>query len=254
MAMTLDLRLSADVDEGHVRVRKAPPRRRAPQGRRYRQDPTLTGEGTVQACISIPPRELDALDGFAAWTQTSRSEFIRQAVKHFAVWIADPRQPPPIEETMTMRRKQTQIPGFERKENPEVVEAAEAYVSVRDERARLSKQEAQKNAELLAVMRAHKVKRHKFLDGDGTELEAYIDEPEPKAKVRKTGESEDGAESAASSDMGNGLGEPTVHTGLIAQAIKAQEDAGVEETVDGDVIAPSNGVAKKRGSKKGKAK
>lgn len=142
-----------------------------------------------------------------------------------------------------MPPRQAQIPGFERDEHPDVVEAAEAYIQVRDERARLSKQEALKAGELLAVMRVHEVRRYTFLDSEGLELEAYIHEPEPKAKVRKTGE--------ADVDIGADDEDPDVDkhgnvtefpSGLIAQAMRAQGEANVEE-VDGDVIAPSTNGA-----------
>lgn len=149
-----------------------------------------------------------------------------------------------------MARKQMQIPGTERKEIPDVEKAAEAYREVRDERAELSKREAQKKLELLAVMRANKVTIYRYHDGNGEELEAIIDD-EPKVRVRKTGEAEpevgDGVETSNGSN-----GVEHVPGGLIAQAMKAQEDAGIEVTEDGDVTAPEKSPRKRSGRKKGK--
>jgi hypothetical protein len=116
---------------------------------------------------------------------------------------------------------------------------------VRDERSAMSKREAQKRAELLAVMRAHKVKKYKYYDSNGEELECYIDD-EPEAKVRKTGEAEP--------SVGDGLPEHTgesngVHPGLIEQAMAAQ-DANVEVTEGGDVVVPDKAAPKSKRSKK----
>jgi hypothetical protein len=144
------------------------------------------------------------------------------------------------------KRRQLQIAGTERTEVPEVEQAAEAYREVRDERSAMSKKEAQKKAELLAVMRAHKLKLYRYHDGNGEELEARI-EDEPTVKVRKTGEAEP--------EVGEGVevGPPRdgdVHPGLIEQALKAQADeANVEVNDEGDVQAPEKATPKKRGRK-----
>jgi hypothetical protein len=150
-------------------------------------------------------------------------------------------------ETPMSPRKQIQIPGTERKEHPEVEEAAGAYVVVRDERSELSKREAQKKMELLAVMRAHKLAVYKFYDDNGEELVARIDDGDPKVSVRRTGEAEP--------EIGEGISEPKSSgmDGLIAQAMKAQDDAvGVEVTSDGDVTVPDKAAPKK--ARKGKKK
>jgi len=147
-------------------------------------------------------------------------------------------------------RKQTQIPGTERKQHPEVEEAAGAYVVVRDERAELSKREAQKKLELLAVMKAHKLNVYKFYDDNGEEMVARIDDGDPKVSVRRTGEAEP--------EIGEGIStgpdtKPAGMEGLINQAMAAQKnDAHVGEDEDGDVTVPEASVpkAKRKGKKK----
>jgi len=145
------------------------------------------------------------------------------------------------------KRKQMQIPGTERKEVPEIETAAEAYREVRDERAALSKRESMKRMELLAIMRAHGVKLYRYLDNEGLELEVIVDD-EPTVRVRKTGEE-------GGSDEGVVAEPDSVHPGLIEQAMKAQAEAGVVETPEGDVVGPeTNGEKKKRKGKAGKGK
>jgi hypothetical protein len=149
-----------------------------------------------------------------------------------------------------MAKRQLQIAGTERITHPDIESAAEAYREVRDERAAMSKRETQKRLELLAIMKANKVKRYKFEDDNGEELEAYIEEPDPKAGVRKTGEAEP--------QIGEGIessGEPStngVHPGLIDMAMKAQQDeAHAEVDSEGNVVVPET-AAKKRGKSKKK--
>jgi hypothetical protein len=148
---------------------------------------------------------------------------------------------------MSPKRKQMQIPGTERKEVPEVEQAAEAYREVRDERAELSKREAQKKAELQAVMRAHKLKKYRYHDENGEELEVVF-EDEPRVRLRKTGE----AEAEIGEGVSDGATVDVVPKGLIAQAMKAQEDAGIEEDADGDVVTPDKAApkAKRKGKRK----
>ena len=150
---------------------------------------------------------------------------------------------------MSPKRKQMQIPGTERKSVPEVEEAAEAYREVRDERCELSRREKQKKQELLAVMKAHKVKKYKYDDENGEELLVSLDEREPEVSVKKTGE----AESEVGEGVASGEGvEPAGTRGLIAQAMAAQQDAGVEETDDGDVAVPDAPTPKKSKPRKGR--
>ncbi len=149
-----------------------------------------------------------------------------------------------------MAKKQMQIPGTERKSVPEVEAAAEAYRDVRDERCELSKREKQKKLELLAVMKAHKVKKYKYDDEQGEEILVSLDDRDPEVSVRKTGEAE--------SEIGEGISsgpdsEPAGMPGLIAQAMKAQEDAGVDETADGDVVVPDKAAPKAKRNRKKKS-
>lgn len=143
-----------------------------------------------------------------------------------------------------MTRKQQMIPGTERKEHPEVEAAAQAYASVRDERAALSKKEHQKKLELLFSMKAHSLVVYKFFDENGEEVVARIDEGDPKVTVKKTGEAE--------SEIGEGVpsGEPAGMGGLINEAMKAQDEANVEETPEGDVTVPETSAPKKGKGKK----
>jgi hypothetical protein len=154
-----------------------------------------------------------------------------------------------METPMSPKRKQMSIPGTERKSVPEVEEAAEAYREVRDERCELSRREKQKKLELLAVMKAHKVKKYKYDDENGEELLVSLDEREPEVSVKKTGE----AESEIGEGISSGEGSPPAGmSGLIAQAMAAQEDSGVEETSDGDVAVPDTAApkAKRKGKRK----
>lgn len=76
-----------------------PPRPKKPP-KRYHADPAARGKGTVIACVSMPKAELALLDALAKKTQTSRSHFIRQAVKHFGVKLfpdLDPHDPASVE-------------------------------------------------------------------------------------------------------------------------------------------------------------
>ncbi len=155
------------------------------------------------------------------------------------------------------RRKQTEIPGFERQvDHPEVEAAAQELWEATAERKATTKKlndavdHAQMN--LLAVMRAHKVPRYKYRDEEGEFLEAVIEIGEEKAIVRKAGvaEPEIGQGGAdVPTPAPNGKARP----GLIDQALKAQADAGVEENADGDVVPPEKSAKKIRG-RKGKVK
>jgi hypothetical protein len=146
-----------------------------------------------------------------------------------------------METTMTTRR-QSEIPGFERQvENEHVERAAAAYCTIRDERAAQSKKEKQAQLELEATMRAHGYDRYEYTDDYGEVLVARIVVGSSKAVVEKTGE--------ADSEIGDGLDSTD---SLVAQSRKAQLDAGVAESEDGDVVVPDSSVPrtkKKRGPK-----
>lgn len=151
---------------------------------------------------------------------------------------------------MSPRKKQMQIPGTERQQVPEVEQAAEAYREVRDERCELSRREKQKKLELLAVMKAHKVKRYKYDDENGEEILVALDERDPEVKVQRTGEGESEIGEGVSSGEGS---EPAGMSGLIAEAMKSQQDdAHVTEDGDGDVVVPEASVPKKRKGRKSK--
>lgn len=68
--------------EGRDQKRDQKPRGRN-QVKLWRADQSVRGKGTIQACVAFPPDELAWLDRMAQRCQTSRSHFIRQAVKHF---------------------------------------------------------------------------------------------------------------------------------------------------------------------------
>lgn len=147
-----------------------------------------------------------------------------------------------------MARRQLQIKGTERKEHPEVEEAADAYREARDDRMEHSKKEKQKKLELIAVMQAHKLKKYKFDDAFGEELLVAI-EDKLDVSVRKTGD--------ASSSIGEGIssGEPDnggISQGLINQAMKAKADINVEENAGGDIVVPDTAAPrlKRKGKKK----
>jgi len=145
-----------------------------------------------------------------------------------------------------MAKKQLQIKGTERAEIPDIERAAESYREVRDERAELSKRESQKRAELLATMRAHKVKKYLWHDQDGEEWCALIDD-EPVAKVKRTGEAEPivGEGIVVDTSATNG-----VHPGLIAQAEASMKSIGVEVSADGEVVAPSGDASPSKKKRK----
>lgn len=140
-----------------------------------------------------------------------------------------------LEDTTVSRRRQTEIPGTERTEHPDITEAAEQYRATRDERSEMSKREARQKLELLAVMRAHKLKLYRYHDGSGEEQEVVVDD-EPRVKLRKTNEAEpEIGEGIDDGEVSVGPATNGVHDGLIAQALKSQEEQGIVETADGDV-------------------
>lgn len=106
-------------------------------------------------------------------------------------------------------------------------------------------------------MGAHKISRYKYTEPDsGEEILLSLDD-EPKVRAKKTGEADpepigDGVPSHANPHPDD------VHAGLIRQAEKAQDDANVGESADGDVVVPEKMAPKSkrggRGGRKGKAK
>lgn len=75
--------------------------------------------------------------------------------------------------------------GYERKKIAEVEEAAEDYRSTRDERMNLQVTENEKQAKLDDLLAKHGIKKYVYLDDDGEELEAYVPDKKPLAKVRR---------------------------------------------------------------------
>ena len=146
-----------------------------------------------------------------------------------------------------MARRQAEIPGFEKQiENPAIEDAARAYCEVRDERAELSKKEKIKQLELLAIMRAHKVEVYEYLDDDGEILVVRIKQGDEKAVVEKTGEAEP--------EIGSGIN-PDIdqrETNLITDALAAQQDAGVSEDDEGNVVPIESAKPKAKKGRKSK--
>lgn len=150
------------------------------------------------------------------------------------------------------KRRQQEIPGFERQvEDPDIEAAARDYCALRDERSALSKRESKAQALLLATMHAKRTPRYVYLDDAGEELEVVVQLGTEKAVVRRTGEAETpigqgveqpDAPDTAAADFGPG-------GNVLAQAAAAQTAAGVSETDDGDVVPPD--VAQPR-SKRGR--
>ena len=83
--------------------------------------------------------------------------------------------------TRARRPKQTKLPGTEPKTHPDIVNAAEAYVEVRDERCELSKRESERAGVLLGAMKKHGLSHYVLDDGARVEIVPGAD----KVKVRK---------------------------------------------------------------------
>lgn len=138
------------------------------------------------------------------------------------------------------RRKQQELPGIERDvEHPDIEAAAIAYRAVCVERSALSKKEHLAQLTLLAAMHAHKVEVYPYQDENGDIRRARIKLGKETVVIEDTGEAE--------SEIGEGVDTEGDETpGLIAQARKAQADAGVAEDEDGDVVPRNDPPAKKK--------
>jgi len=77
--------------------------------------------------------------------------------------------------------RQAKLPGTEPAEHPDVVNAAEAYVEVRDQRCEMSKRESERAGVLLAAMKKHGLSTYALEDGSRVEVVPGAD----KVKVRK---------------------------------------------------------------------
>ena len=144
--------------------------------------------------------------------------------------------------------KQLRIKGTERTDiPPELDDASNELIEQRREKRRAAEKVKQAQWKVIAVMQANKLTFHKIKDPDTDEYLEFELEMVPTLRVRKTDQldSDEGEEVVASGLNGDGI-----HPGLIAQAEKAQADANVEVSADGDVNVPDKAAPKaKRGRK-----
>lgn len=147
-----------------------------------------------------------------------------------------------------MARKQLEIVGTERKRDEEVEAVAEELRDLNSEFASISNKKKTKTFELIALLRSKKMKRYKYDDEHGEEILVSLDDQDPKLSVKKTGEAEPHVGEGVPSGEGAA---PAGMQGLIAEATKAQDEANVEETDDGDVAVPDKAAPK---AKRGKGK
>jgi len=83
------------------------------------------------------------------------------------------------------RQEQTQIPGTERPDIPEVKDAAEALRIVREERMELTEKEGELASTLRDAMRRNNLMTHTYVDDEGIERTAKREPGEEKVTVRK---------------------------------------------------------------------
>lgn len=147
-----------------------------------------------------------------------------------------------------MARKQIEIPGTERTDVPAaLLEAGEKWLDMRREKRRTSEKAKEAKYGVLSLMDSHGVELFSLKDPETEEVMTLELDNEPKLRTKKTGEVE--------SEIGEGLPAhdgPTTNSagipeGLIAQAMKAQDDAaGVEVTAEGDVVVPDKAAPKNK--------
>jgi hypothetical protein len=75
-----------------------------------------------------------------------------------------PKNASPLEGPV--KKKQTEIPGTEKKVIPEIEQKLLVYRKHRDEKLRLQKLVAQDKAELIALYKKHGIKHHPLVDGE----------------------------------------------------------------------------------------
>ncbi len=144
---------------------------------------------------------------------------------------------------MAKKAKQTEIPGFERQiENEAVETAAVKYYDIVFERSALSKKEAVAKLELQATMAAQKVTKYRFWDANAEAWRVARIDVKEVVVIDKEADTEDAPveDGSIASDEG-----------ILADAKKAQRDAGVAEE-DGDIVVPDAPAAKGSRKKKGK--
>lgn len=150
-----------------------------------------------------------------------------------------------------MARRQISIPGTDRTDvPPALLEAGEKWLDLRREKRRIGDKAKEAKAGVLMLMEMHKHPKFSLKDHETDEIMTLELDNEPKLRTKKSGEVE--------SEMGDGLPseqppQSAAMDGLIAQAMKAQQDTGTEETADGDVVPPTNGVHASVPRKKRKA-
>ena len=75
--------------------------------------------------------------------------------------------------------------GFERKKIAELEDAAEDYRIARDTWMGLQAEMTEKQVKLDGLLTKHGIKKYVYLDDEGDELEAYVPDTKPLAKVRR---------------------------------------------------------------------
>jgi hypothetical protein len=150
-----------------------------------------------------------------------------------------------------MARKQLQIAGTERTDVPaEILEAGEKWLGLRTDKRRIAEKAKEAKFGLIVLMQARKVAEFRYRDPETGETRSLSVDLEPKLSVRKV--SEDAA-AEGPDNVDAKPSSPDVHPGLIAQAEKAQADAGVAETSEGDVVPTDASVPKAKRNGKRKA-
>lgn len=141
--------------------------------------------------------------------------------------------------------RQTHIPGTERPEHPDLVEAHEAWLDLKAERKAMKNREAIKHAELVELMKAHKVKVHRYRDDTG-QLREFKIADEIKVKSRKLPDEE-----KPTLPKHNGANGGLITDALAKQAADESNNANVEVDGEGNVIVPDKASPKaKRGGKR----
>ena len=150
-----------------------------------------------------------------------------------------------------MARRQLHLAGTERTDIPKpVLEAGEEWLDSRKEARRARERMNEKYFGALAVMQSHKLSIAKIVDDETKEVITLRVTNDPKLVAEKDGEVE--------SEVGDGLpvhdgaSDGGIAPGLIRQAERAQADANVEESSDGDVSVPEKAAPKQSRGRKGK--
>lgn len=150
-----------------------------------------------------------------------------------------------------MARRQMQIAGTERSDiPPELDEAGAKWLDLRKEARRATERKKEAKFSVIALMQAHKIKIFKHRDEETGEEVSLKVELEPKLTASKSGEPDHEASEGGGMPEHAGGASDGVHAGLIAQAEKAQLDAGVSVSSDGDVVPPDVAAPKKKPARK----